>query len=120
MFQGGRYSVLCPTKCFRTAKWELLLRYAVLYPGSRAKWRADGRARRQASNITSGCCERALSRLPACDVPIVSSCRFLLLKPVDYIRHSGGAESTATKYEDWVGVLHLATMWGFVEVWTIF
>lgn len=40
---------------------------------------------------------------------------FRLAKYIDYIYRSNGVEST-TMYEDWVGVLHLATMWGFVEV----
>ena len=76
-FKGGRYSILRSTKCFRTAKWELLLGHVVLYPWSRGKWRTDGRARRQASNITGRSCERALPRLLASDVPIVSYHRLL-------------------------------------------
>ena len=44
---------------------------------------------------------------------------FCLAKSIDYIHRSNGTESN-TKYEDWVGVLHLATMWGFSEVSVVF
>ena len=113
--EGGRYSVLRSTKCFRTAKWELLLGYVVLYPGSRRKWRADGGARRQAPHNIGRSFERTLSRLLARDVSLVSFSNRRLSERIGYIRCSSGAGNN-TKYEDWVGVLHLATMWGFIEV----
>jgi len=106
------------TKRFRTPKWELLLGHAVLYPRSKRKWRADGGARRQAPHITGRSFERTLSKLLARDVSLVSFSHRRLSGRIGYIRCSNGAENN-TKYEDWVGVLHLATMWGFIEVCTI-